>query len=311
MSKSWSEAADIRAVLDSGADPNAPMWGDYGRPLHIAAEHGSPEVAALLASRVTDVDAEEEGRTALWRAVHSHRPDNARVLAEAGADPWRPMMAGWSPGRLALAGPEPDLFGAPPEGVALSEREVAAAAEAPRLIAALGDFYLDGMSLACVAGIDAAEAARRLGAVPVADGDAEDDLAVVGATDVPGGCVVLQPRGFAAQMSAVLTALSEGTACYGFYANPKSGDQGSVARDGVLVDWDLDPGGGVSEHDPSEYVLASYLYQDRPVAHSCAYAGLRLTGTRAVAGPPDVWLRLPEDLYGPGEAAKRSLRGGW
>lgn len=308
-SEVWSRAGDVQALLDSGADPNTPMWGDYGRPLHIAAEHGSPEVVALLANRVADVDADEDGRTALWQAVYSHRPDNARVLAEAGADPWRPMMAGWSPGRLNLAGPVPGLFGPPPDGIALSEQEAAAAAEAPRLIAALGDLSPEGMSLACVAGIDAAEAARRLGAAPVVDGDAADRWAVVGATDVPGGCVVVQPQGFSAHSAGVLVALSSGTVCFGFYANPKSGDQGGIARDGVLDAWDLHPGGGVSATDPPEDVLASYLYRHRPVAYSCAYAGLRLTDARAVTGPPDVWLRLPEHHWGPGAAAVRSLQG--
>jgi hypothetical protein len=35
----------------------------------------------------------------------------ARRLVAAGADPWRPQMNGWPPGRLNLAGPEPDLLG--------------------------------------------------------------------------------------------------------------------------------------------------------------------------------------------------------
>ncbi|MEU6791163.1 hypothetical protein ABZ907_05670 [Nonomuraea wenchangensis] len=40
-------------------------------------------------------------------AVFEGRVDNARVLLTAGADPWRPMMDGWSPGRLSLASPTP------------------------------------------------------------------------------------------------------------------------------------------------------------------------------------------------------------
>jgi hypothetical protein len=62
-------------------------------------------------------------RTALWRAVFENRPDHARAPVEAGADPWRPMMAGWSPGRLSLAGAHPDLFS--PHRAELSATEVA------------------------------------------------------------------------------------------------------------------------------------------------------------------------------------------
>ncbi|MGK5555057.1 hypothetical protein ACSNOI_25910 [Actinomadura kijaniata] len=91
----WEDLARIRASLDAGADPDAELWG-YQRPSHVAAEH--------------------EGRSASWNAVHHGRPDNARVLVAAGADPWRPMMRGWSPGRLSLVGPEPEPFGDPKSG---------------------------------------------------------------------------------------------------------------------------------------------------------------------------------------------------
>lgn len=175
------------------------------RPLHVAAECGSPEVVAELAGRVRDVDAEHWCRTALWDAVFANRPDNARALVAAGADPWRPMMAGWSPRRLSLATPTPDLFTPRPGDVGLSAAEAAAVAEAPRLFAAVGRFSLHiGLGLACVAGIDAAEAMRRLEAAPLDDdedaeeivatyADGEESMTIVGLSDVPGGCVVSQP----------------------------------------------------------------------------------------------------------------------
>ncbi|WNZ06525.1 ankyrin repeat domain-containing protein [Streptomyces sp. 11x1] len=308
MGWDWSDADDIRRRLDEGADPEG--WSG-GLPLHRAAVFGSPQVVAELAGRVADVDALEDGVTALWEAVLSRKADNARVLAAAGADPWRLSLGGWSPGRLSLAGPTPQLFPVP-EGTALTDTERAAAQEADRLTKALGDFYYDGTGLACVAGIDADEAVRRLQATPVNGEllaeldefleepyayDMDESLHIIGVTSVPGGCVVTQPWGYAPQMPGVLTRLSVGTVCYGLYANPKSGNQGSVARDGTIEGSDLHPGGGPDEDDSAAEVLASYLYVHNAVAYACAFAGLRLTDRRAVVGPPDLWVELPRRNY--------------
>ncbi|MEV4058504.1 ankyrin repeat domain-containing protein [Nonomuraea dietziae] len=303
----WSNLSLIRARLDAGADPNAGAFF-HERPLHAAAGCGSPEVVAELARRVDDVDAEHEGRTALWEAVFHNRPDNARALVTAGADPWRPMMDGWSPGRLSLATPTPDLFTLPDGEPGLSAAESAAVAEAGRLIATLERFDDDGFSLACVADITAAEAARRLEAVPADDLDVEelmDDpwsdedngLSVVGVTDVPGGCVVVQPWGYVASNPGVMERLSAGTVCYALFANPKSGNQGAVARHGVIEEWDTHPGGGsVSAGEPAEEILTTYLYHGEAVAYCYAGAGLRPTGTRSIADQADMWLRLPDHL---------------
>ncbi|MEW1698252.1 ankyrin repeat domain-containing protein [Streptomyces sp. NPDC091278] len=302
MGWDWTDLEGIRRRLGRGADPE--RWSG-GRPLHRAALSGSPEVVAELAGRVADVDALEGGVTALWEAVTGRKPENARVLAAAGADPWRPSVGGWSPGRLSLAGPTPDLFPVP-SGVRLTVTERAAVREARRLIAALGEFHYDGTGLACVGGIDAAEAVHRLEAAPVQDEvieelledpyayEMDESLRFIGVTSVPGGCVVTQPWGYAPTMPGVLTRLSAGTVCYGLYANPKSGNQGSIARHGTLERGDLHPGGGPYENDTPEEVLNSYLYQHRAVAYSCAFAGLRPTDARAVLGPPDVWVELPD-----------------
>ncbi|KOG36466.1 ankyrin repeat domain-containing protein [Streptomyces resistomycificus] len=303
----WRNHEEIRRRLDEGADPDT--WGSGGRPLHRAAAFGSPEVVAELARRVTDVDALEYGTTALWEALLSRQPDNVRALAEAGADPWRSQLGGWSVGRLGLAGPAPDLFPLPAGEPGLTEPQQQAAQEARRLIAALGDFYYDGLGLACVAGIDAEEAIRRLEATPVQNADLDDIvenpydydvdeiLDIVGVTTVPGGCVLTQPWGYAPSMPGIHTRLSVGTVSSGLYANPKSGNQGSVARDGTIEGWDLHPGGGPdADHTPEE-VLTAYLYNHEAVAYTCAYAGLRLTDARAVTGPPDAWVELPERDY--------------
>ena len=272
---------------------------------------GSADVVAELAGLVDDVDAEHDGRTALWIAVQADKHDNARVLAAAGANPWRPMMAGWSPGRLSLASRTPGLFAAPPGAPGLSPAESAAVTEAHRLIDALGDLYCEGLSFCCVGGIDAAEAVRRLEATVVVGDDPEsiiqdlwDDpmsegaLLTVGVTDVVGGCVVSQPWAFGASAPGVSRQLSTGTVCYAMYANPKSGNQGSIVRDGVVAGWDLHPGGGWSApDDPAEEILRTYLYRHRAVAYCCAYAGLKPTDARPFTGPPDLWVHLPARDY--------------
>ncbi|MET1076130.1 MAG: ankyrin repeat domain-containing protein [Umezawaea sp.] len=304
--RAWTDHAEVLARLDAGADPNPA--GRSTPPLHTAAAYGSPEVVAELAGRVDDLEALYSGRSALWLAVTGGRSDNARALAAAGADPWRPVMAGWSAGRLSLAGSDPDLFTRPDGEPGLSPAEAAAGAEAKRLIAALGTPNVEGISLACVAGIDATEAARRLGATrlgvsgSIADlvgGDplADENLLVMGVTDVPGGCVVSQPWAFGASMPGVVGRLSEGTSCYGLYANPKSGHQGTTAHDGVFVKRHRSPGSGPEVDETPEEVLTAYLHQRHAAADCLARAGLRPTDARAVTGPPDVWLRLPEHDY--------------
>ncbi|MBI0382252.1 hypothetical protein JBE27_39825, partial [Streptomyces albiflaviniger] len=212
----------------------------------------------------------------------------------------------------------PDLFTVPAE-VRLTQAERTAADEAARLIAALGDFDYEGTGLACVAGIDAVEAVRRLEAVPAQDeavaellerryaDEMDETFRIVGVTSVPGGCVVTQPWGYVPHMPGVMNRLSAGTVCYGLYASPSSGDQGSIARDGAMEDWDLSPGSEPGEGDAPEEVLASYLYRDNSVAFACSFAGLRPTDARPVTGPADLWVQLPERDYweeenDPGEA---------
>jgi hypothetical protein len=296
--QSWSDLAEVRARLAAGADPNTLVRG-HGKPLHAAARWGSAEVVTELVRLIDDVDAEQDGRTALWEAVHANQPDNARALVAAGADPWRPMMAGWSPARLSLASAIPDLF---PAGAELAPPEVAAVAEAGRLTDVLGDLDGDGMSLACVAGVDADEAVRRLDAAAVEGVDVEqmwdstddDSILTLGVTGVPGGCVVSQPWGYGASMPLVGRLLSTDTVCYAMYANPKSGDQGSIAVDGVITGGDLNPGGGwCAADEPADEILRTFLYQHQAVAYCCARANVRPAAARPFTGPPDQWVRLP------------------
>ncbi|WP_328471728.1 ankyrin repeat domain-containing protein [Actinoplanes sp. NBC_00393] len=356
----WDDITEVRSRLAAGADPDADL-GDNRRPLHLAAEWGSAAVVAELAALTSDVDAMHDGRTALWIAVQARNAPHARALAAAGADPWRPMMGGWSPGRLSLAGPTPDLFTAPagtpdpspgprsgsspgpspafppgsssalspafppgsssdlspafPPGSSpalrpglsssglssgLSPAEAEAAQEAHRLITALGSFDDDGDSFCCVSGLTAREAINRLGGVVIDyeepdDPDYDDDNRIVAVTDVPGGCVLSQRYGFLASTPGVSGRLSADTVCYAMYANPKSGNQGSIMRDGSTIGSDLHPGGGWSAaDDPPAEILHTYLYRGHSVAYCCFYAGLRLTDPRPFTGTPDYWVELPD-----------------
>ncbi|MEV0589446.1 ankyrin repeat domain-containing protein [Nonomuraea sp. NPDC050310] len=299
----WKDLAAVLARLEAGADPESGAYFPE-RPLHAAAMYGSPEVVAELARRVSDVDAELDGHTALWAAVFANRPGNARALAAAGADPWRPMMNGWSPGRLSLATPTPDLFPSPEFRNGLSAEDVAAVATARHLITTLGQPLDDGFSLACVGGVTAAEVTRRLNAEPInedeldlleEDLESEDALAVVGVTDVPGGCVIYQPWAYGASFPLLVRLVSAGTVCYGMYANPKSGNQGVVARDGTIEDSDTHPGGGSPyAQDSTQEILATYLYQGYAAPYCFAGAGLRPDDNASISENVDGWLRLPE-----------------
>lgn len=304
--ETWQDHGDIRARLDAGADPNA--WNGR-RPLHYAAGWGSPEVVAELAGRVLDVDALEDGTTALWEAVMSDRPDNARALVAAGADPWRPQLGGWSAGRLALAGPLAELFPVPIGESGLTAAEQATVERGRQLVQALGTLYYDGTGLACIAAIDTAEAIRRLDAAPVdkkyaakrlnnpRSYDLYESELIVGVTTVPGGCIVTQPWGYTPSTPVAMRRLTTGTVGYGFFANPKSGNQGSIVRDGIEEGWDLHPGGAPVPGDSPEEVLAGYLYRRHAVAYACDFGGLRPASARAVTGPADIWVRLPDIDY--------------
>ncbi|GIG67706.1 ankyrin repeat domain-containing protein [Phytomonospora endophytica] len=270
--------------------------------LHRAAETGSPDEVAGLARELGDADVLADGRSALWVAVWAGRDDNARALVEAGADPWRSMMAGWSPGRLSLAGPTPGMFGKARE--ALSAAEEAAVGEAPGVIAALDEIDDDGWSVCCVGGVSADEAMRRLDVVALPEvpefaPDAwlgDEYLDVLGFTDVPGGCVVAQPWAYAASYPVVTRLLSAGTVAYAMYANPKSGDQGSVHRDGILVPGHHGPAGWPEADDPPEEVLRTFLYRGESPAYCCAVAGVRPTGVAAFLAP-ERFARLPTRDY--------------
>lgn len=274
-------------------------------PLHEAARQGLP--LGVVERRLDhDLDALWRGRTALWEAVAHRHHDIAELLAKAGADPWTPQIGGWSPGRLVLAGPRPTLFGAPDSH--LTTAEMTAIARARRRITAVGDPEAEGMSFACVAHVDSAEAAGRLRALPVdipnfgewaedpwSEGMTDDEvLHTVGVTDVPGGCVVTQWAGFTAATPGLLARLTPGSSAYAMSVDPKGGCEGIAFHHGHLVAADLRPGSGdAGEEDSGTEVLRHYLYYGHPVAYCCDAAGIAPEDQRAFIGPPTKLLRLP------------------
>jgi hypothetical protein len=274
-------------------------------PLHEAARQGLP--LPVVERRLSErVDALWRGRTALWEAVMHRHYEVAKLLADAGADPWTPLIGGWSPGRLALAGPRPTLFGAPDSH--LTTAEMTAIARARRRIAAVGDPEVEGMSIACVAHVDSAEAAGRLRALPLdipnfeewvldpwSEGMTDEEVVhTVGVTDVPGGCVVTQWAGFTAATPGLLARLTPGSSAYAVYVDPKEGCRGIAFHHGHLVGDHLSPGSGdAGPEDSGSEVLRTYLYYGHPVAYCCDAAGLTPESRRPFIGPPTKLLRLP------------------
>ncbi|WP_197352077.1 ankyrin repeat domain-containing protein [Streptomyces bathyalis] len=271
-----------------------------GRPLHEAAETGSAEAVAELAARADDVDAlDAEGRTALWAAVCWGRADVVEVLLAAGADPWREVLHGWSPGRLALATPLLSSLVQPPPGDALlTAEELATAAEAARLAAVFEGAIEEGAGVTFVGGRDAGEAVRRLGAEPCDAPDDEYDPgpSYVGVTPVDGGCALAQPLGFEVTDPHTLRRLSAGGAvAYGVHFNAKSGSQGGFSRDGQYEDDSL-VGLPPSPGDAPERLLLRFLHglpdSAGELGYACAMTGVRPRDAAAVTGPPHQWVQV-------------------
>ncbi|MGA5405642.1 ankyrin repeat domain-containing protein [Streptomyces lavendulocolor] len=308
----WRDLRLVRARLDAGADPSD--------GLHDAASHGSAETVAELLSRMPDADVDRRdpgGFTALWEAVCHGNEATARLLLEAGADGWTPQCAGRSPGDLAMTVPAlAPLFAGLPGAVEPTPEERALQDEADRLVEVFAGVHTEGLGVAFVAGLDEEEAVRRLGAdpadCPVLDldrhpgpygtgpggfdpDDFDEAQQYVGVTGVPGGCVLIQPMGFDVSLAEVLRPLSRSTRACGIYFNPKGGTFGAALADGETV-WQgevaLTPGPEVT----AEWWLTrcwdwSTHHGPRQIAYACRLAGMRLTDSRPVTGPPRRWVR--------------------
>ncbi|PJN42264.1 hypothetical protein CG747_00570 [Streptomyces sp. CB02959] len=163
----WRDTDLVLARPAGGADPGALAPGAREAPLHLAAAHGSPTAVAALLDRGSAVDVpDDQGCTPLWHAVCHGAEENAALLLRAGADAWRPQAGGRSPGRLALTTALAPLFAGLPGVVPLTPEERAAQQDADERAAVFRGVHTEGVSVAFVAGIDEAEAARRLGRDP-------------------------------------------------------------------------------------------------------------------------------------------------
>ncbi|MGG2458959.1 ankyrin repeat domain-containing protein [Streptomyces sp. RGM 3693] len=319
----WRDTDLVLTRLANGADPGALAPGNREAPLHLAAAQGSATAVAALLDRGAAVDVpDDQGCTPLWHAVCHGAEENAALLLRAGADAWRPQVGGRSPGHLALTTTLAPLFAELPGAVPLTPEERAAQQDADERAAVFRGVDTEGVSVAFVAGIDEAEAIRRLGrdpddcpplapdagADPYDTGpygvdmyDAEESHRWVGVTGVAGGCVLLQPSSYLLSTDLVLNALSPGTAAYGLYFNPSGGTFGALSRGGrteLTEEIGLPPYGDEPEGH-WHYRFWSWsrpedLYGASELGYAAAAAGLRVTDPGPVTGPPRRWVEIPE-----------------
>jgi hypothetical protein len=92
-----SDLAAVLSALEAGADPNYPPLCGGMTPLMVAAQESNPEIVQALLSAGADPNALWQQGVRDTRCVleMSMEPNNARagqvarLLVEAGADPWR------------------------------------------------------------------------------------------------------------------------------------------------------------------------------------------------------------------------------
>ncbi|GAA3102939.1 ankyrin repeat domain-containing protein [Streptosporangium carneum] len=157
---------EIRERLAGGFDPGQRLPWLGSTPLHQAAQEGAVRVIELLLASGAEVDLlDGDGVTSLWEAVRHGQDDAVRLLLAAGADPWRPCVAGRSPGLQALFTELADLFahlpGAPRVGPRL--REIQETVD--EMMFSYED-YREEFCVAFVGGVTEEEVVRRLGTTP-------------------------------------------------------------------------------------------------------------------------------------------------
>ncbi len=89
----------VEALLEAGANPNAQTAGGEWTPLHAAAEHASdPAIVAALLNRGADPNARTDDNIAplMLAARYAGNPAIVAVLLDAGANPNPGTVRGWS-----------------------------------------------------------------------------------------------------------------------------------------------------------------------------------------------------------------------
>ncbi|ACZ86815.1 ankyrin repeat domain-containing protein [Streptosporangium roseum] len=164
----WSDTnlAEIQERLADGFDPGQRLFWLRSTPLHQAAQEGAVKVIELLLASGAEVDpADSYGATPLWEAVRHGQDDAVRLLLAAGADPWRPCIAGRSPGLQALFTELADLFAHLPGAPRVSPRLRELQETVDEMMFSYED-YNEGFCIAFVGEVAEDEVIRRLGADP-------------------------------------------------------------------------------------------------------------------------------------------------
>ncbi|MFF5210925.1 ankyrin repeat domain-containing protein [Streptosporangium sp. NPDC000396] len=236
---------EIRERLAGGFDPGQRLSWLRSTPLHQAAQEGAVRVIELLLASGAKVDAvDDDGATPLWEAVRYGQDDAVRLLLAAGADPWRPCIAGRSPGLQALFTDLADLFAHLPGAPRISPRLREFQDTVDEMMFSYED-YNEDFCVAFVGGVTEDEVVRRLGAVPelcppVRAGalwQAEQDspTEVLRVASPPGGGVALLQTGGALPVHdhVARQVTTGGGVLAGAF--PFAGSSVDIWRDGVSV----------------------------------------------------------------------------
>jgi ankyrin repeat protein len=111
---SLNKIADVKELLEKGADPNIPGKRDYGDseifPVYVAATNKFTEVLRLLIEHKANVDAVSPGYgTALHGAIIRMNQEAVEELLKGGADPNKIGATGFSPLQSAIQLGDGDL----------------------------------------------------------------------------------------------------------------------------------------------------------------------------------------------------------
>ncbi|MEV0695220.1 ankyrin repeat domain-containing protein [Streptomyces sp. NPDC050388] len=302
----WNDLASVRARLAGGESPTARYGAFEETPLHLAAAAGATEAVTAMLAYTREVDIPDElGRTPLWWAVEHLQEKTVQLLLESGADAWRPGVAEWTPGRLALTTDLAPLVAGTPGAVPLTAAQRAEQARADRLIGVFSaeKIHTEGLGVTFTDVLGEDEVIRRLGAdpaeCPVFQQDSEmnqRDLFdaggnyAVGVTGTALGCIVSQPFSNELDDDELARRMAPATT-YSLFFNPKGGTSGTLYRDGAVVRHEevgsLTP---LADAPPEHWLYRfwqqpgiTFPYDANLLAYACAMGGI----TKATAR--DCW----------------------